>query len=156
MGRRRRRGRGGGREPSIPPQALVRIRNRGQKGAEEMGGEGRGGGEGEGRGESGRGWCPAKATRGGRPEKFGVFFFLTAAVGFFFVVVPRQLKESELMKQVGEEGKGRAAVAISMYSTMVQTVQCVFYSIYLPPSKRIHGGADAVSVWCATATPDQN
>lgn len=35
------------------------------------------------------------------------------------------------MKQVGEEGKGRAAVAISMYSTMVQTVQCVFYSIYL-------------------------
>jgi hypothetical protein len=50
--------------------------------------------------------------------------------------VPRQLKESELMKQVGEEGKGRAAVAISMYSTMVQTVQCVFYLfIYLPPKQ---------------------
>jgi len=46
----------GGRELNAAAgRPLMRIPNRGQKGAEEMGGEGRG--------ESGRWWCPAKATR---------------------------------------------------------------------------------------------
>jgi len=75
----------------------MRIPNRGQKGA-EMGGEGRGG---EGgamlRGESGRWWCPAKATRG--EGGLGIR-------GFFLPPLPPVVRVSREPNQAQRAGGG--------------------------------------------------